>query len=107
MPDLVLFLIKGADHTASGQIFPCNTQHRIQRILHFFIERNTHKHNPEHHYREQRDCHHKNQRRLHINCESHNHRAEHDKRGTEKQTQHQIDAVLYLIDIACHAGDQR
>ena len=99
--------VEGADHPDAGQIFPCPAQHLIQPRLHLLIERNADQHDPEHHNGEQRDRHHKDKCRLHIDGKRHDHRPEHDKGRAQKQTQHQIHPGLHLVDIACHPRDHR
>ena len=58
--------------------------------LNFPVERHSHKHDAEYDYRENRNYHDKNQSGLHVYGKRHDHRAEHDKRGAQEQTQHQI-----------------
>ena len=42
-----------------------------------------------------------------MNGEYHNHSTKDNKRRTQKQPQEHIDAVLHLINITGHTGDER
>ena len=105
--DLTLLLIKGPQHTHPRQILPRNSQNPVKPSLHLLIKRHRNHHNTENHHRKHRNCHHKNQSRLHINRKSHNHSPEHNKRRTQKQTQHHIHPILHLIRITRHPRNQR
>ena len=104
---LFLLCTKRTDHTDSRQIFSGRDKHLIQCFLHFFIQRDRHDHNTVDHKRQKRNCHDKDQCDLYIDRKCHNHCAYHNKRRSQKQTKHQIDAGLYLIDITCDPDNQR
>ena len=102
-----MFFIKRADHTRSSQIFSRDPEHRIQFFLDSLIKRHGYRHNAEYHDRQHRDRHHEDHRRFPVDRKRHDHCAKDDKRGAEEQTQKHIDAVLCLIDITGHTGDER
>lgn len=41
-----------------------------------------------------------------INGKGHDHRTKYDKRRTQKQSKHEIDTGLDLVDVTCHPRDQ-
>ena len=98
--------MEGANHPCPRQILSGSAQHSVQPGLYFFIHGHGNHHDPKHHNGQNRYGHHKNKGRPGINEKRHDHGAKHDKGRTKKQPQHHIDAILHLIHIGSHPGDQ-
>ena len=103
---LRLFPAKGPDDPHAGQVLPGVPQHPVQAGLHLFVPGHGPQHDAEHHHRQQGDRHYKDQRRGHIDGKGHHHGPKHHKGGAQQQPQGQVQAVLHLVDVTGHAGDQ-
>ena len=106
LPHLGFFPAKGTNHSDTVQVFPGCSGNIIQIFLCLLVFGIRDLHNTKYDHKQHSDRRHKNQRQLGIEGKDHDHSAEHDKRRPQKQAQEHIDAVLHLVDIAGHAGDQ-
>ena len=104
---LVRLAGKGTHHARADVVFARQQRHTVQAVLGLMVDGHGHAHdgpyNKRHHDRNADE----KQRQLRADGERHNKRADHDERRAQQQTQRQVDAVLYLIDVARHAGDKR
>ena len=103
----MFFLPKGADHSDAGEIFPCDAKHLVQPSLNLFEHGDTDEHDTKNDHGKYGNYHHENERRLYIHGKGHDHGPENNKGRAQKQAQHQINAGLYLVDVAGHSCDQR
>ena len=97
---------EGPDDPNAGEVFPGNAGHAVQLRLRLFIKRHGERHNAEHHQAQKRNGRRKDQRGLPVNGEGHHHGAKHHKGAAQQQAQGHIDAVLHLVHVAGHAGDE-
>ncbi len=104
---LVRLAGKGTHHARADVVFARQQRHTVQAVLGLMVDGHGHAHdgpyNKRHHNRNADE----KQRQLRTDGERHNKRADHDERRAQQQTQRQVDAVLYLVDVARHAGDKR
>ena len=101
----LLFLMKGTNHTHTGEILSGDAQYLIQIRLYLFIQRHGPHHDAKDYHCQQRNRHHKNHRTFDINGKCHNHGTKYDNGGSEEQSQYHINPGLYLIDVTGHPGD--
>ena len=104
---LVRLAGKGTHHARADVVFARQQRHTVQAVLGLMVDGHGHAHdgpyNKRHHDRNTDE----KQRQLRADGERHNKRTDHDERRAQQQTQRQVDAVLHLVDVARHAGDQR
>ena len=100
------FLIKGAHDTHTGQVLAGQAQHAVQTVLHRFIQGPRGCHDAEHHHAQQRDGDNKDQRGPGVDRKGHDHGTDDHERAAQEQAQKQVQAVLHLIHVAGHAGDE-
>ena len=103
---LALLLIEGPKNPDTGEILPGGRGHILQSGLDPPVQRHGHKHNAENNHAQQRNHPGKYQSGLEIDGKGHDHGAEHHKRRPEQQPQGQIHAILHLVDIRCHPGNE-
>ena len=97
---------KGPDDPHASEVFPGNAGHAVQLRLRLFIKRHGERHNTEHHQAQKRNGRREDQRGLPVNGKGHYHGAEHHKGAAQQQAQGHVDAVLHLVHVAGHAGDE-
>ena len=103
---LVRLAGKGTHNAGTYVVFAGQQRHAIQAILCLVVDRHRHAHDgpyDERHHNRHAD---KQQRQLRADGERHNQRTDNDERRTQQQAQRQVNAVLHLIDVAGHTGDQ-
>ena len=104
---LRVFRRKGADHTGTGIVLSSCQGHAVQLALHIFVSGHGQSHNAKYHQGQRGNHHNEDQRAAHINGKRHHRSTQYNKGRTQKQTQHQVHAVLRLGHIVGHSGDQR
>ena len=75
-------------------------EHGIELLLYLAVKRYRDKHNRENHNGKKRHRHRENQSGGRVNRKCHNYRAENDYRGTQHQSEGEIDSRLNLINVA-------
>ena len=103
--DLRLLNAEGADDARAAQVFAGRAEHVVHVLLHLPVLRDGHEDDRKDHCGQHRNDGGKDQRGLGVYREGHDHRAEHDEGRAQEQTQHHVDAVLKLIDVARHARE--
>ena len=105
-PDLALLLIEGPEDPHAGEVLPGGRGHILQPGLHPSVQGHGHKHNSKDNHTQQRNHPGKHQSGLKINGKGHNHGTEHHKGRPEQQPQGQVHAILHLVNIGSHPGNE-
>ena len=102
---LVRLLAEGADDAHAREIFVRGEVDAVHPALHLPVEGDGGAHDAHDGRREKGRDGNKDERRCPVDDERHDGGAEHDDGRAQKKAQRHVDARLYLIDVARHAGD--
>ena len=104
---LIGLACKGTHHAGAHIVFAGQERNAVQMVLGIAVDGHRGAHNSPDDQRDHRRYNQKQHRQPRADGKRHCQRTQHDKRGAQQKAQCQVDAVLHLIDITGHPGDQR
>ena len=78
----------------------------VKAALYLPVKRHRDQHNAKDNDGKQRDRYNKNNSRLRTYDKCHDNASEYNKRGSQEESQEQIQSALHLVDITRHSRDQ-
>ena len=104
--DLLIFLAERAHNADAGEVLTRNSELFVEPCLNLLVKRKAPQHDSEDNNGKHRYSRNEYKRRLNVDSKRHYHSAEYHKRRAQQQTERKVYAVLYLVHIAGHSGNE-